>query len=87
MFHNSTEDLKACKTKYSVGALIPFLYMFGIEIIEIVFLRVWELATKARQSSRKFVGLPDIIGKNCLGPVNITTSQDRLSDEILEPKM
>ena len=39
------------------------------------------------QSSRKFVGLPDITGKNRLGQVNITTSQDRLSDEIFEPKM
>ena len=39
------------------------------------------------QSSRKFVGLPDITGKNRLGPVNITASQNRLSDEFFEPKM
>ena len=39
------------------------------------------------QSSQKLVGLPDITGKNPVGPVNITASQDRLADEIFEPKM
>ena len=39
------------------------------------------------QSSQKFVRLPDITGKNPVGPVNITASQDRLSDEIFEPKI
>ena len=39
------------------------------------------------QSSWKFVGHKDITGKNRLGPINITASQDRLSDEIFKPKM